>query len=279
MVPLVRRTIPRADFARKLADSSNLAETASTAEAIHVNVQDHSVGVLAYYAVLAYPKRIEMAKREAFFMAMKTMRIKEFAGMIPGVRKNIPPSYTGLKNEKIDGAIRRGWGRLLRRIRAGVAGWCVVLNEKPILLEVPAPTGEVGFILHGPNTVNRVMNAIVGGGRGDPKEATANAAHRTWAESLPVLHLAMKNPVTVKIVEELVNSGETSPSETSASKQINKELLDSIHESGWLRESLEGAEELRLTLPALLGTKPGDHLGRGFKSEFAIRLIPREPLS
>src|SRR6267378_4285261 len=142
VIPLVRRTIPRANSARKLAGSSNAAKPANTAEIILINVQDHSVGALAYYAVLAYPKRIEMAKREAFFMAMKAMRIKEFAAMIPGVRKNIPPSYTGLKNEKIDGAIRRGWGRLLRRTRAGVVGWCVVLNERPILFDAPAPTGE-----------------------------------------------------------------------------------------------------------------------------------------
>lgn len=253
-----------------------MAETANTAETIYVNVQYHSVGVLAYYAVLAYPKRSEMAKREAFFMAMKAMRIKEFAEIVPGVRKNIPPIYTGLKNERIYGAIRRGWGRLLRRIRAGVAGWCVVLNEKPFLFDAPELTGERGFILRGPNTVNKVLNAIVAGGSGDPNEATANAVHRIWAESLPVLHLAMRNPVTVKIVEELVNSGDTNASETSASRQLNKALLDSIYETGWLRQSLEVAEELRLTLPGLLGTKTDDHLNRGFKSEFATRLIPHE---
>ena len=276
MVPLVRRTIQRAESARKLAGSSRVAETANTAETIYVNVQYHSVGVLAYYAVLAYPKRSEMAKREAFFMAMKAMRIKEFAEIVPGVRKNIPPIYTGLKNERIYGAIRRGWGRLLRRIRAGVAGWCVVLNEKPFLFDAPELTGERGFILRGPNTVNKVLNAIVAGGSGDPNEATANAVHRIWAESLPVLHLAMRNPVTVKIVEELVNSGDTNASETSASRQLNKALLDSIYETGWLRQSLEVAEELRLTLPGLLGTKTDDHLNRGFKSEFATRLIPHE---
>jgi len=278
-VSRVRRVIPRADSARKLVGSSNPAETADTTETTYyINVQYPCVGVLAYYAVLAYPKRSEIAKREAFFIAMKARRTKEYVQLIRGIRKGIPSIYTRLKNEKIEGAMRRGWARLVKRIKAGVCGWCVALNERSFLFDAPTPEGQAGFVLHGPNTVSKVMRALVDGVPGDPKEAAARASHRIWAESLPVLHLAMRNRVTVKIVRELMNSGGTSASKTSASRQINKELLDSTYDTDWLRESLEGAEELRLILGDRLGTDPHDRLGRGFRPESAIRLLPTETL-
>lgn len=239
-------------------------------ETIQIDLADFHAGAVAYYAVLAYPIRSELQRRQDFFRAMAARQIKEFAQLIPGSRRDIPTYWTRFKNEKIGGTMRRGWTRLVRRIQAGVAGWCVVLNHKPFLFDEPLPTGQVGFILRGPNTVNQVMGALVGNVPGDPKEAVANAVHRVWAESLPVLHLAMRNPVTTKIVEEHVNGGEK-----SISHQINKALFDSTYEPTWLPDSLAQAEELRLKLPELLGTRPDDVLGRGFRAERATRVIPR----
>ena len=99
--------------------------------------------------------------------------------------------------------------------------------------------------------------------------ALPNAKHRVWAESLPVLHLAMTNPITVKIVGEILNHRLN-----ARSKDIERELLDSHHEPDWLREALEDAENLRPILGDMLGTDPVDPLGRGFMPEKAIRLLP-----
>jgi hypothetical protein len=246
-------------------------ENISPAETIVINLKDLRVGALKYYSVLAYPNRTEMAKRDSFFSALVARQLKEFTEIDPKLRKEIPGRFRSIKNEKIDGAMRRGFGRLLRRIRAGTAGWCLVFNGNPMLFDAPMPEGRVGFIFQGPNTVNEVMRVLVGDAPGDPKEAVANAAHRIWAESLPVLHLAMRNPVTIKIVEDNVNK-----EKNIVSSEINQQLLNSTYEAGWLAGTLTQAEKLRLALAGLLKTDPNDHLGRGFRVENAIRLVPLE---
>jgi len=61
-----------------------------------------------YYAVLAYPNTIELARRRNFAFAMAALRIKTFSAEI-GSRKDIPPRYTGFKNEKIRSAKNLAW--------------------------------------------------------------------------------------------------------------------------------------------------------------------------
>jgi hypothetical protein len=255
-------------------DTPSRWEPASAAETIPINVQDPRVGVFVYYAVLAYPKKDELAKRRALVDAMRVMRVKGFAHQIGG-RKNIPPAYTSFKNEKIYGAMRRGAKRLARRFMAGTAAWSIVLNEQRFRFDAPLPNGQVGRVLSGSKSVNKAMSALVkqqGNTRefGD-SEAVRNITQRVWAESLPVLHLAMHNPIVVRTVEEQVNSGVIAPR-----LELSRALFGSIYEPEWLSKALGDAEELRLTLGDAMGTDPGDHLGRGFRPEKAIRLVPTE---
>jgi len=255
------------------------AAPADSPEKIYVNVLEPSGpfgGVLLYYAILAYPDRSERQKRREFVEALVAMRFREFA--VQGAsRKDIPPYYRSFKREKMLSRVNLGWKRVERRIHAGIMGWCIYLNEKQYRYPTPRPDGKVGIILRGPNTVNKVVRAFVASRQGgsDPvhlavEPALANVTHRVWAESLPVLHIAMENPITIKIVEAQVWTGPPS------GKQIAKDLFDSIHEPRWLRETLEDAENLKSVLPEKLGTHSDDPRGLGYRSERAISLFPTE---
>jgi hypothetical protein len=250
-----------------LPGSSNPAETADTAETIYIHVQDSRVGVIAYYAVLAYPKHGELAKRAAFSNALIAIWMKAFAGGLG--RKSVPTFYTGFKNEKIWGALRLGLKRLARRLSAGEVGWSIVLSGT---WEASGPDGIAEVFVPGSSTIDQAMRGYVGRRRTDEETETAvkNATHRVWAESLPVLHLAMKNPIVVRLTEARLNSEGASASKPT----FTEDLLNSIDEPQWLRESLEGAEELRPTLGDRLGADPHDPLCRGFKPEEALRLLP-----
>jgi hypothetical protein len=252
------------------------------AETIYLNVQEPSgppISALLYYAVLAYPGRDEWQKRRSFLEAMAAMRFKEFA-IQKGNRKGIPREFSGFKKEKMLGGISLGWKRVDRRIHAGIMGWCICLNEKFHPYEAPTPDGKEGVVFRGPNTVNKVVRAYVEGRQHSSdgvhlalEPALANVAHRIWAESFPVLHIAMSNPFTIKIVETQVNTG------PPTAKQIAKDFFNSIHETGWLRKALEDAEQLKLDLRERLGIDPGDPRSLGFYPERAISLLPTEDLS
>jgi hypothetical protein len=246
----------------------SVPEAVHSAETIYIHVEDPRVGVIAYYAVLAYPKRTEAAKRPAFSDALIAIWMKEFARGLG--RKNVPTFYTGYKNEKIWGGLRPGLKRLARRLSAGIIGWSVVLGGG---WEALGPSGMVELFVPGPTTIDGAIRGYVGQRGTDEETETAakNAMHRVWAESLPVLHLAMKNPIVVRTEEARLNGKEGPPSEP---RFIDEDLLNSIFDPQWLRESLEGAEELRPTLGDLLGTNPNDRLYRGFRPENAIRLLP-----
>ncbi len=226
------------------------------------------MGVIAYYAVLAYPKRSELEKRVAFSKALIATWMKAFAGGLG--RKSVPNFYTGFKNEKIEGTLRLGFRRLARRLSAGTIGWSIVLGGT---WEGSGPDGTAEVVVPGPCTIDQAMRGYVGRRGTDEETETAvkNTTHRVWAESLPVLHLAMKNPIVVRIMEDRLNSKGACASKPTF---IDEDLLNSIYEPQWLRESLEGAEELRPTLGDRLGNDPHDPLGRGFKPEEALRLLP-----
>jgi hypothetical protein len=252
---------------------------ADAVEVIHVNVKDPSGlirGVLLYYAVLAYPQRSEWPKRRAFIEALIAMRFREFA--VQGVKRaDIPDHFRRYKKEKMLCRFRLGWKRVDRRINAALMAWCIYLNGKHHLFESPTADGKVGIYLQGPNTVNAVVRALVASrpkssnpAHLESESAEANVAHRIWAESFPVLHLAMENPITLKVVEALI-SGQP-PSE----KHVAKELFDSLHEPTWLRATLEDAENLKAVLSESLGSHPSDPRGLGYKSERAISILPTE---
>jgi hypothetical protein len=263
-------------------DDNSAPKFAATgaAETIRVYIGEPSGpigGVLLYYAVLAYPQASERPKRREFVEAMISMRIREYAVQGAAKRSDIPPQYRRYKREKMLSRINLGWKRVERRIHAAVMGWCIYLNEKQYPYATPTPEGKVGIILRGPNTVNDVVRAFVASRQNssnpvhlESESAVANVMHRVWAESLPVLHIAMQNPITIKIVEAQVNFGP--PSE----KQIAKDLFDSVHEPSWLRGAIEDAENLKLVLPEQLRTSPDDPRGLGYRIERAIRMLTTE---
>lgn len=244
----------------------------STGEKIYINVSDSRVGVLLYYAVLAYPDARDSLKRRAFVEAMAARQVKELSRQI-GSRENIPKFYTSFKNEKIQDAFRRGCTRLARRFSAGTIGWSIRVAAQTLAYDVAAPDGPKFLLLTGAKTLNSAIRAYV-----ENKESRtidwddhslANAKHRVWAESLPVLHLAMTNPIVVKIIQEQLNTGKK-----IATKRIDTDIFDSIIEPAWLADSLDEAESLRPILGQELGTKPGHPTQRGFLPERALRLLP-----
>lgn len=228
-------------------------------------MQDPRVGVLVYYAVLAYPNTIELARRRNFAFAMAALRIKTFSAEI-GSRKDIPPRYTGFKNEKIRSAKNLAWKRLARRVSAGVIGSLVCLSKTQ---------PYEGATLKAPATLNEAIRQYLSNQHDRHIEwddsAVPNAKHRVWAESLPVLHLAMTNPITVRIANDLINQRLK-----HKSKDVERDLLDSIEQPNWLPEALEDAEHLRSALGDILGTDPDDPLGRGFRAKKAIHLFPTD---
>lgn len=249
------------------------------AETMYINVLEPSgppSSVLLYYAVLAYPDSNDLKRRRSFFEAMAAMRFKEFAIQMRS-RKGIPPYYSGYKKEKMLGGINLGWSRMERRIHAALIGWCVCLSEREYRYPAPTPDGKIGLILRGPNSVKKAIRMYVENRQSGPdavhlesESAAANAAHRIWAKSFPVLHLAMANPVTLKIMEAQVNK------ESVTSELIARAFFDSVHDTGWLRKALEDAEDLKLDLRERLGTQPNDRRELGYKPEQAIALLPTE---
>ena len=248
------------------------------AELIRINVLEPSgpmAGVLMYYAVLAYPKCGEQPKRRSLIRAMGAMRFREFA--IQGASWNdIPVAYRRFKREKILTSTNLGWKRIERRIHAGVMGWCIYLNGKHLRYSAPTPEGKIGLFLQGPHTVSEVIRTFIeqrhasDGVHLAPEAAFANVAHRVWAESLPVLHVAMLNPVTIKIIEAQINKEPITP------KQVAEEFFASIHEPAWLRKALEDGEYLKVDLVEQLGTNPDDPRNLGFKIERALTVVPTE---
>lgn len=250
-----------------------------TAEITYLNVQEPSgppTSVLLYYAVLAYPGRDERQKRRPFFEAMAAMRFKEFAIQL-GSREGIPQYFSGFKKEKMFGGMNLGWKRVEKRIHAGEMGWCICLNGRRFPYPAPTSDGKVGLVLQGPRTVNEALRAFFDDQQSRPDAASvavepalANITHRIWAESLPVLHIAMAHPITIKIVEAQVNAVRPKDGE------VAQDLFNSIHEPAWLRKSLEDAEGLKVNLPQWLGTNPGDPRRLGFRLKEAVSLLPTE---
>lgn len=253
--------------------------SADAAEILRIDVREPAGpvgGVLLYYAILAYPERNDWQKRRAFVDSMVAMRFREFIVQGAARHKDIPPGFK-FKREKMLCGIRLGWKRVERRIHAGVMGWCIYLNEEHHLYAAPTTDGKVGIVLHGPNTVNKVIRAFIASRQvsSEPvhvalEPAIANVAHRVWAESFPVLHVAMENPITIKIVEALVRK------DPITAKQIAKDFFDSIHQPSWLRSAIEDAENLKLILAEQLGVDLDDPRGLGYRPERAISLLPTE---
>ena len=237
-------------------------------EIIPIYVSDPRVGVIAYYAVLACPHRDQVAKRRGFEQAGVATWMKEFGAELG--RKSVPASWTRFKNEKIEGAFRLGFKRIAKRLSAGLVGWNIVLSGS---YEADTPNGKVGLIIPGAPTIPKAIQAYVTSMGTQTAialhEAVKNATHRVWAESLPVLHLAMNNPITLQNSDRIAERRETSCFQT------DRRRLDRLNlQPDWLLKSLRKCRAPERNLEQLLlGTDPHDPLGRGFKAGSAIRMV------
>lgn len=253
--------------------------SADEAESFYMNVQEPNgpiASVFWYYAILAYPKYEDWQKRKNFVEALVVMRCKEFAVEIRS-RKFIPLRLRRFKREKMLSRCNMGWKHIERRVAAGQIGWCLCLNGRRHPYDAPTEDGKLGVVLNGPTTVMESVRSYLASGQIAPdathleeRSASANASHRIWAESLPVLHLAMAHPVVLKIIEGQVNSS------VPQADAIAKSFFDSIHDPGWLRDALDGAEYLWQNLSPLVTANSNNPNGLGYRKEKAIRLIPTD---
>jgi hypothetical protein len=233
------------------------------------------VSVLQYYAILAYPKSTECSKRRSFIEAMAAMRFKEFAIQL-GSRKNVPASYRRFKKEKMLCGIRLGNSRLQRRVSAALMAWGICTSGERYRYEAPTPDGKIGIEIRAPNSVKKAIELYLKNKDVclEESSAAANVAHRIWAESFPVLHLAVTTPIVQKIFHAQIFDGHPPTSE-----EIAKDFFDSVHKPEWLPKALDDAEKALPILGSRLKTDSNKARDLGFNPEKVIRLLPTDDSS
>ena len=262
------------------SDVSSGAASMDSPETIYVNVREPSgppAGVLLYYAVLAYPRRNDWQKRLAFVDSMIAMRFREF--VVQGAQaRRYTPCFRRIKREKVLCGINLGWKRVQRRIDAAIMGWCICLNGRSYRYDAPTPEGKIRLFLRGPKTVNEVIRTYLANRCSssdainlEEGSAAANIAHRVWAESFPVLHIAMMNPITVKIVEDQVNFGPTNR-KADCQETCSTQFMSP---RGFLKP-WRTPRDSNAPCVNVLESDGGEPRDFGFKPETAIRLLPTE---
>jgi hypothetical protein len=219
-------------------------------------------GVILYYAVLAYPHPPDRERRVRFARALEAYRFKKC-----GAKRNVVPSlYRKLKSEKVSDTIDMGFRRIaLRRLNAAQIGHLLCLDGLPVPYENPKPGGPEGVIHRiDVKTVNAAVKFYIEyrekrGRHAEPDSARANAEHRVWADSLPVLHLA------IALWQELPRWEEA----CTCPRLLPQVLLWGIWVTTWLRPALTYAEGLRLS-PYV-----HEHIPT-FRPQEAIRLLPAQ---
>jgi len=244
-------------------------ETASPAAEVH-NVPVWEpwgawCGVALYYAILAYPHPSDRERRVKFAKALEAWRFKKCGAK----RKAVPLFYRALKSEKVSDTMDMGFRRIaLRRLSAAQIGHILCLDGLPVPYENPRPGGPVGVILRtNVKTVGAAVNLYIEyrqerGRHVEQDSARANVEHRVWADSLPVLHLA------IALWQELPKWEEACKSPPL----LRQVLLWGIWTTRWLRPALTYAEGLRLS-PYFHQHIPS------FRPEKAVRLVPIEDSS
>jgi hypothetical protein len=152
----------------------------------------------------------------------------------------------------LHGPISKGFRCLARRLSAGSMAWTIVVNKARNDWFSPA-SEQNGY---GPSTVNSAAQALVlSRMKSTPglvaEDAAVNIKHRIWAESLPVLHLAI---ALYQRIETLGLDGSD-----------DDKLLLLLFRTDWLLPTLLYAESLRTFLPSRIPT---------FHPDKAVRLLP-----
>lgn len=191
---------------------------------------DAHLGAMGFLAALAYPQ--DISKRNQFVEAAKANLTKIYIarGMPRAVAK---PQFRRYVNRTIKNKIRRCQHRIeTRRLPAAMMARWILLHHPP-LVRVVDPENPAWK----PTTVNAAVTRMAILLRhADPRHLEpvaelANLSHLVWAESKPVLHLALA------LYEAIQTQG-----------RDRGPLFDLVVDPGWLAPTLARAEALRRTL-------------------------------
>jgi hypothetical protein len=219
-------------------------------------------GAPLFFATLAYMNQVE--EREKFILAVRSSQRKGL--MKPhGIRlpDNLRTAFPRMRGRKAEGAWNMGRKRIHHRIRMGSLGWAVFAGDGiRFLYSEPTLDGKIGVELHGVGSLTEGVKEILRQKRKSgahyvdpeayPNPSAANEMH-FWAESMPVLHLAMA--VYTRFQGFAPNLSD------------DDKLFCLLHTSEWLFDTLKFAEQIRPILH--------DRIPR-FDPNKALRLIPAE---
>lgn len=191
--------------------------------------------------------------------SLLAFRLKCCSRYTQHVSIRVPSEYSLVR--KLHGTISKGFRRLERRLTAGSMAWAICWNRY-LAEAVPQSSDclywnrwlglppQFGVALRrGPATVNKAAQALIESRTESnpdlvPEDAAVNIKHRTWAESLPALHLAI---ALHQEIESLTLDGSD-----------EDKLLLLLFRTGWLLKALLYAESLRTFLPSRIPTFPSD---------------------
>jgi hypothetical protein len=209
------------------------------------------------FATLAYMNQVD--DREKFILAVRSSQRKGL--MKPqGIRlpDTLRAAFPKMRERKAQGAWNMGRKRIHHRVTMGSLGWAVFAGDGVrYLYSEPTADGKIGLELHGVGSLTKGVREILrqkreGGVHVDPDTSAANEMH-LWAESIPVLHLAMAVYTKFEAFDPNLSGDE--------------KLFCLLHTADWLFDTLKFAEQLR---PILHGRIPR------FDPNKALRLIPSE---
>jgi hypothetical protein len=202
--------------------------------------------VVSYFVLMAYPMPTERAKCIEFSQALKALRHKLYIKG-GGDRARVPDFYRQYKNEMIDGRVRQGFRRVIARLEAASMALCIYFSGVRVPYNSPTTSGSVGVDIKAPGTVNKAAEDLLRHTRPDLLRLSQKQAN-----------CATDSAIT-NIKHRMVRPG--------FPDQMSEVIIAMLHDTRWLRQTLEDAEDLRLNLPSRIPT---------FKAEEAIQLLPAE---
>ncbi|PCJ72020.1 MAG: hypothetical protein COA62_05570 [Rhodobiaceae bacterium] len=221
--------------------------------------------VLALYAVIAYPERSDIPKRNNLVAAGKAWLTKAYIRN-GGDRSKTVPRFRQTPNQQIDGQLNMAFGRIYkRRIRAALIADQIIMREfgfggdtlesARFTLVDPdgrgwrfSPTEQDPTQRATVTSVIRDFSHQLGGA-----ENTSNTMHRVWAESLPILHLAMQ--LKVEMSKPYPGDG------------TRHKLLSLLVNPDWISDALWEAERRRIMVCAMMLKIGPQHM---------VRIMPKE---
>ena len=226
---------PGARKTRKVGPSPSETETS----VIPVEGNHAHLGAAKYLSVIAYPIREEWSDRNKFVEACIAYSSKLYVRR-GGDRRKIKQKYLQARPRDIDSRIRMGIERI-RKLRLPAA-W--------IAIRIMLRCVEGPIWCSGPENIAqgvKMMQDFIGKPNNKRDAELCSFYNRMWAESLPVIHLAV--PIHWKFLELLAEGKE----------------LQMIADPSWLPSAMRNAEALREYIPQFIHT---------FDPRSAIRLVP-----